>query len=178
MRTVRRILAGWRRFYGENPLHLLALLGCFALVGYVVLMLEPDPSAYDVLLWFVGAVIAHDLALYPLYALADRTVVFGRWAHRRITRGRWPHVPAINHLRVPVMGSALLLIIFWPSISQEGEPVFTFAAGRTMAEYYGNWLMCTAVLFLGSAVIYAIRVDRWSRRAARTLHAARDAGEE
>ena len=169
---MRRILEGWRRFYGENPLHLLALVGCFALVGYVVLMLEPDPSAYYVALWFVGAVLAHDLVLYPLYALADRTVVLGRWAHRKVTRGRWPHVPAINHVRIPVLGSALLLIVFWPSISQEGEPVFLFAAGRSMAAYYGNWLMVTAVLFLGSAVIYAIRVDRWSRRAARARRAA------
>ena len=61
--------AAWRYLYGENPLHLLAMIGCFALVGYVVTMVVDDPSAWWLLVWFVGAVIAHDLVLYPLYAL-------------------------------------------------------------------------------------------------------------
>ena len=30
------------RFYGANPLHLLAVLLCFALVGYAVMVTGPD----------------------------------------------------------------------------------------------------------------------------------------
>lgn len=155
-----RVLAAWKRFYGENPMHLLALLGSFALIGYVVLVLVPDPSAPFILLWFVGAVVAHDLLLYPLYALADRGVVAGRWARRKLTRGRDPRVPAVNHVRVPVMGSALLLLVFWPAISRSGESVLLYAAGRDMAQYLDTWLLLTAALFLGSAVVYAARLGR------------------
>ena len=153
-------MRAWRRFYGENPMHLLALLGSFALAGYVIVLVEPDPSAYVIALWFLGAVIAHDLILYPLYALADRTVVGARWARRRLTDGRAPRVPAVNHVRLPVLGSALLLLIFWPSISQSGEGVLIFASSRNMQQYYGTWLALTAVLFLGSAVVYALRLGR------------------
>ena len=155
---MRRVLGAWKTFYGENPLHLLALLGSFALTGYVVLRLYPDPSAPYILLWFVGAVIAHDLILYPLYALADRGVVLGRWVRRKVARDRVPRVPAVNHVRVPVMGSALLLLVFYPSISREGEPVLLFAAGRGMEQYYETWLLVTAALLLGSALIYAVRL--------------------
>lgn len=153
-------MRAWRRFYGENPMHLLALLGSFALVGYVIVLVEPDPSAYLVAVWFLGAVIAHDLILYPLYALADRTVVGARWARTRLTGGCAPRVPAVNHVRVPVMGSAVLLLVFWPSISGSGEPVLIFASSRNTEQYYGTWLALTAALFLGSAVVYALRLGR------------------
>jgi hypothetical protein len=43
MRPVRAALRSWRHLYGENPLHLLAMVGCFALVGYVVSFLYPGP---------------------------------------------------------------------------------------------------------------------------------------
>ena len=164
---MRALLGGWRRFYGENPMHLLALLGCFALVGYVLVLLAPDPSIYLVAVWFIGAVLAHDLVLYPLYALADRSVVAGRWVQRKVRRGRFPRVPAINHLRIPVMLSVLLLVLYWPSVLEQGDDVFLFAAGRTDAGYLAAWLAVTAVLLLGSAVIYAIRLDRAQVRARR-----------
>ena len=154
------MLRAWRRFYGDNPLHLLALLGSFALVGYVILLLFPDPTAPFIAIWLVGAALVHDLLLYPLYALADRTVVAGRWIRRRVTKDRRPRVPAVNHVRVPVILSALLLIIYWPSITGEGETVLLFAAGRTLEGYDTTWLLITAVLFLGSAVIYALRLAR------------------
>ena len=127
----------FKRFYGENALHLLAMLGCFALVGYVVSMSVEDPSAWWMLVWFAGAVIGHDLVLYPLYALADRPLVLGRWLRRWVS-DEPIRVPAINHLRIPVMGSALLGLLFLPSIARTGEPVLLFAAGRSMEQYSQN----------------------------------------
>ncbi len=60
------------RWYGANPLHLLALLGCFALAGYAAAQLvKSHPLAVAV--WFLGAVVGHDLLLMPLYSLADRS---------------------------------------------------------------------------------------------------------
>jgi hypothetical protein len=149
----------FRRFYGSHPLHLLALLGCFALIGAVLTFVVPDPSAWWLLVWFLGAVIAHDLVLYPLYALADRPLVLGRWLRRRVS-DEPIRVPAINHLRIPVMGSALLGLLFLPSIARTGEPVLLFAAGRSTEQYGRTWLLVTALLFLGSAVVYAIRLGR------------------
>jgi hypothetical protein len=96
--------------------------------------------------------------LYPLYALADRSLIAGRWARRRVLPNRPPRVPAINHVRVPVLGSAVLGIIYFPTIAQRGEDAFRFTSGLGTAAIYGNWLLVTAVLFLGSAVIYAARL--------------------
>ena len=161
---MRAALRFWRSLYGENPLHLLAMVACFALVGYVVSFVYPGPSALSLAIWFGGAVIAHDLVLYPLYALADQPLVLGRWARRRVLPRRPALVPAINHVRAPALGSAILGLIYFPTISLRGDPAFTFAAGHSMVGEYANWLLITGVLFLGSAVIYALRLGVAARR--------------
>jgi hypothetical protein len=59
------------RWYGSDPLHLVALLLSFAVAGYAAQrMLAFDATA--VVTWFAAAVIGHDLVLLPLYTLADR----------------------------------------------------------------------------------------------------------
>ncbi|MHC1561156.1 hypothetical protein ACR9E3_19515 [Actinomycetospora sp. C-140] len=151
---------GFRRFYGEHPLHLLALLGCFALAGAAVLALVPNPSAVTILIWFAAAVIGHDLVLYPLYALADRSLVLTRWVRRRVS-SRAVLVPATNHVRLPVIGAALVGLIWLPTISGNGAGVLFFAAGLPpTVDYVSRWLLLTAVLFLASAVVYAVRLGR------------------
>ena len=70
-----------RRRYGAGPLQLLSLLSCFALAGYVVTRVLAGPEGLRILVWFAGAAIAHDLFLWPLYALADMTA-FDPAAHR------------------------------------------------------------------------------------------------
>ncbi|WP_328301780.1 hypothetical protein [Actinomycetospora sp. NBC_00405] len=160
-------LRSWRRFYGENPLHLLSVLGCFALSGYVVSLVYTDPSAIWLAIWFLGAVIAHDLVLYPLYALADQPLTISRWARRRYGPERPPRVPAINHIRVPALGSAVLFLIYLPTITGRGEDALRFTSGLSTAGIFDNWLLITAILFLGSAVIYAVRLGVAARRSAR-----------
>ncbi|MDL5155757.1 hypothetical protein [Actinomycetospora termitidis] len=155
----------WRRLYGANPLHLLVLVACFALVGYVVSMLWEDPSWLALLIWFLGAVIGHDLVLYPLYALADQPLRLARWARRRADRPVL--VPAVNHVRAPVLGSAVLGLIYLPTITSHGEDALRFTSGLGTAGILENWLLVTGVLFLGSAVVYAIRLGRAARRTAR-----------
>ena len=89
---MRRLL----RWYGANPLHLLALLGSFALAGYAAVQLvSPRPLAVAV--WFAGAVVGHDLLLLPLYSLADRSVI----AAIRHRAPRLPTIAWVNYLRVP-----------------------------------------------------------------------------
>jgi hypothetical protein len=68
---VRRV-AGWiRRWYGANPLHLLALLAAFALAGYAVRAVFEAGQWTGFAEWFAVAIIGHDLLLFPLYSLAD-----------------------------------------------------------------------------------------------------------
>jgi len=61
------------RWYGSSPLHLLAMIGSFALAGYAAPSCCRQP--FGILVWFVAAVIGHDLLLMPLYTLADRSVM-------------------------------------------------------------------------------------------------------
>jgi hypothetical protein len=159
-KPISKIVGGWRRFYGENPLHLLALLGCFALAGYAVSFAAAAPMPLLMLAWFISAVIAHDLVLYPLYALADRSLQGARRARRRSRDLHPKHVPATNYIRIPILGAGLLLLVFFPSISAQGEQAYTAASGLTMAPYLGRWLLITAAMFLLSALSYAARLSR------------------
>lgn len=64
--------SGWvRRWYGANPLHLLALLAAFALAGYAVHAVMAAGEWTGFAEWFAVAIIGHDLLLFPLYSLAD-----------------------------------------------------------------------------------------------------------
>lgn len=161
---MRAALRLWRSLYGGNPLHLLAMIGCFALVGYAVSFVYEGPTAVALLLWFGGAVLGHDLVLYPLYALADQPLTLSRRARRTVLPDRPPRVPAINHIRVPVLGSAVLGLLYFPTISSRGEDAFRFTAGLGTVGIAENWLLITGVLFLGSAVIYALRLGGSLRR--------------
>lgn len=146
---VRSIPGRFRQAYGAGPLHLLGVIACFALAGYAVLRI-PVPLLPRILIWFGAAVIGHDLILFPLYALADRSLT--------VTRRR--AVPVINHIRVPALGAGLLLLIFLPDIIRQGAPTFVSATGKTQQPYLGRWLLLTAAMFGISAIIYGIRIGR------------------
>ena len=145
-----------RRRYGAGPLHLLSLLACFALAGYAVTRIRDEGGLIRILAWFVASVIGHDLVLWPLYALADRSAV-------RLSRrhpGRLPTVPWINHLRVPVIVSAVLLGVSLPLVLRLSSANYVAYSGVSESPYLGHWLLVTGVLFAGSAVIYAVRLAR------------------
>ena len=149
------------RWYGASPLHLLALLACFGLAGYAAARLESShPVA--VAIWFVGAVIGHDLLLMPLYALADRSAMAA-------IRHREPNLPAapwINYVRVPAALSGLLLLVWFPLILRLRSP---YHASTTLSAdpYLWHWLAVTGTLFLLSAVAFALRLRRQSRASRR-----------
>lgn len=149
-----------RAFYGARPLHLLALLICFALSGYTALRVATDPALPGILLWFGGAVIAHDLVLFPLYALADRSLTAGL---RRIPQREHPRVPVINHIRVPALAAGLLLLLHFPGILRLGAVTYGAATGQTQQPFATRWLLLTAAFFAASALIYAARLARTAR---------------
>lgn len=150
---------GFRQIYGANPLHLLAMVGGFALLGYLIVTAEPStlwkPEGSwwkSMALWFTAAIVFHDLVLFPVYSLADRLLgVPGK--HRRKSR-----VPIRNYLRVPALGSGLILLIFLPDIIEQGAVKYFEDTGMTQQPFLGRWLMLTSIMFGMSAVSYAIRV--------------------
>lgn len=145
------------RWYGANPLHLLTAIACFALAGYAADRLRAGDYV-GILVWVGGAVIGHDLILVPLYTIADRSVM-------AVFRRRPPSLPAvpwINYLRVPVVLSALLLMIWFPLIFRLPTD-FPGKTDLSLSPYLGHWLAVTGALFLLSAVALAVRL-RLGRR--------------
>lgn len=161
MPMLSRLLARFRNLYGSHPLHLLTMSAGFALLGYVVVTAKPStlwkPEGawwQSMAVWLAAAFIAHDLVLFPIYSLADR--ILGSPAARRHRRP--PRVPIRNHLRAPVMGSGLLLLIFFPDIIRQGAPLYLEDTGLTQQPFLGRWLLLTAAMFATSALVYATRL--------------------
>jgi len=148
------------RWYGASPLHLLTMVGCFALAGYAAAELLPN-NPVGIPVWFVGAVIGHDLILMPLYTLADRSAI-AVFRHRQ---PKLPAVPWINHLRVPTALSGMLLLIWFPLILRLPAR-FTATTTLSLDPYLWHWLAVTGALFLLSAAALAWRL-RTGRRGVR-----------
>ena len=156
----------FRSCYGATPLHLLGMLLSFALVGYVVAtlgvsaLLNPTTWWKSILVWFLGAVVLHDLVLFPLYALADRAV------HRvsRALAARHPHRPVRvsphNYLRLPALAAGLLFVLFFPGIIEQGAASYQRATGQTQAPFLHRWLVLVLVIFVVAALAYA---TAWAR---------------
>jgi hypothetical protein len=136
---------GWRELYGANPLHLLAVLGGLALAGYAALGTLTNPAWPAMLLWFAVAIVAHDLVVFPLYALGDRLL------------GAAQPGPAVNYLRVPLLGVGLTLLVFFPGIVEQGSATFRAATGLDQAPYLSRWLLLSAAMFAASALVFVVR---------------------
>ncbi|MFB7496649.1 hypothetical protein ACFC09_18505 [Streptomyces sp. NPDC056161] len=142
------------RWYGAGPLHLLALAASFAITGYAMVRLFAV-RPLEVALWIVGAAILHDLILLPLYSVADRSA--SSVLRHRTTPG--PQVPWVNYLRVPAFLSGVLLLVWFPLILDLSVP-YPGATRLSADVYLGRWLAITAVLFLASALAFALKLRR------------------
>jgi hypothetical protein len=163
------LLARLRRFYGSHPLHLLTMVAGLALIGYITFTFKPatlwNPQAWwqSIAVWLAGAIIFHDFALFPLYALADRLLGIAIRRRRRRHRGQL-RVSARNYVRIPTLGSGLSLLMFFPGIIRQGSATYFAATGQTQQVFLGRWLLLTAGMFIGSALLYAIRLALARRR--------------
>ncbi|MFD6218825.1 hypothetical protein, partial [Nocardia salmonicida] len=152
-----------KKFYGAHPLHLLVLLAGLFLFGYIIAVMGPatlwNPDVWwqSILVWFLGAVIAHDFVLFPLYALADRELTTS-WqaAMRRRSKLTRPTVSPVNYIRIPTLGSGLLLLLFFPGIFEQGKATYLAATGQTQQPFLVRWLLVSAVMFGISALSYGI----------------------
>ena len=161
---MRALITRFTAFYGSNPLHLLATIASFALAGYVVLVMGA-PALWNrevwwqsILVWFLAAVIGHDLVLFPLYALADRSLTAALAAMRGRRVASPPRVSPLNYLRVPAIGTGLSFLLFFPGIIQQGKFTYLAATGQTQQPFLGRWLLLVATLWGLSALAYAARL--------------------
>jgi hypothetical protein len=143
----------FKRLYGSNPLHLLVSIACLAVAAYAALLLAKGGDVKGIIIWFAVAIIGHDLILFPLYAVADRSIR-GVLTHRPPAL---PKVQWINHLRVPVVISAILFGMWWPLMFNVPKE-YTEKTDLPTSPYLGHWLMVTAALFLLSALAFAVKL--------------------
>jgi hypothetical protein len=139
-----RRLSGWvRRWYGANPLHLLALLAALALAGYAVRAVIAAGQWRGFAVWFAVAIVAHDLLLFPLYSLADLPLrrLLPRHLTRRITRlppGSGADEPAQAAGPHPTVVSPRAQEIGWDHLSGPAAPagpVTESVAGPPLLNY-------------------------------------------
>ncbi len=163
-------LARFRSLYGSTPLHLVGMLVCFALVAYTVATVgvsalwNPTTWWQSILVWFGGAVLFHDLVLFPLYALVDRVVHRGlaALAPRTHERGSW--VSPVNYIRVPALAVGLLFLMFFPGIVEQGAPSYQHATGQTQAPFLLRWVILAVVIVALGALSYMLALARTRKR--------------
>ena len=136
------------RHYGATPLHLLLHVALFAAFAWVALQVADARGAANIALWFLAAIVLHDLVLLPFYSSIDRAA------------GRGVRGAGINHVRVPLVLSGVLLGLFFPAILGLNDESFARVAGTEPSGYLERWLVVTAVLFAASAALYVVRVRR------------------
>ncbi|WP_327727461.1 hypothetical protein OG250_09895 [Streptomyces sp. NBC_00487] len=153
-----------------SPLQLLLLACSFALAGYAGVRLLAD-DWFEVALWFVGAAVVHDLVLLPLYAAADRALVrtVASAGHGTVAsaghRVGAPPAPARQrgraaYVRVPAALSGLLLVVWFPLISGRVADRYESATALSASGFLARWLLITALLFGGSALLLVVRLRR------------------
>ena len=123
---------------------ILAYLALLPLCAWALLELLGGRSAERIALWLAAAVVVHDLVVLPLYSGADR-------AAQALLRG------AVNYVRIPAALSLLLLVVFWATIAEKGEPAYRATSGETLEGHAARWLLMTAALFAGSGLLYLSR---------------------
>lgn len=149
----------FRRLYGAHPLHLIGHLLLFAVAAFAFDQIFSGGAVEQLLIWYLGFVLLHDLVFVPLYTAVDR---IARAVGARLPARRPGAVPLVNHVRVPAVISGILLLVYAPLIFAEGAHTYLFYIGHHVAGYLRNWLLITLALFAGSGLVYAVRVRRRS----------------
>jgi len=158
-----------RRLYGERILHLLVTAGALALTGYTVMTLGVGQLVNNtvwwqsIAVWFGLAVIAHDLVLFPLYAVADRLISTRSTSRHRTRTVSVRAVALINYVRMPTLAAGLVFLLFVPGIIEQGAPTYQAATGLTQAPYLARWLLLTATFYLIARHVFS-HASRWGGR--------------
>jgi hypothetical protein len=148
--------ARWTRAYGATGWHLVLMVASLAVVTYVLLTVglsalwDQDVWWQSIAVWFVGAVVLHDLLLFPTYAMADRLLVRDR------SRTAPSRVPLVNYVRVPTMAAGLTFLLFFPGILERGGSTYAHATGLDQDPFLVRWLLLVAAGYAVSALLYVL----------------------
>jgi hypothetical protein len=157
-------MRAFSRAYGSSPLHLVLAAGAFAVAGYAAFRALSKEPVLPQAKWFVGAILAHDFVLLPLYSLA-LIVLLHAIGGRAAREGR-PLSPArllvLNHVRVPAALSLLALLLFFPLVLGLSEAGYRGVSGLSTDPYLPRFLFLTLALFAGSGALLAVRLLRGS----------------
>jgi hypothetical protein len=154
-------MGAFRRLYGASPLHLLAVMASFAIAGYAFFMIFKAPAPESVLIFFGLAIVAHDMIAFPLYSTLN--FVAGRTSQAAEPEAvAASGVPAINYLRVPFLIAAISLVMFFPLILGLSADRYLASTGMDSGVFLTRWLGICAVAFTVSAILYAIKLRRYS----------------
>jgi hypothetical protein len=144
--------------YGSNPAHLILLVIAAVVAGYAVIHWLQAPTPIRLLVWFAAALIGHDLIAAPLYIGVDKLLIRAvAGADPGPVISRWRRA-AINHLRFPLFVSVLTFAMWYPLILRRSDAVYFNASGQHEDRYLGNWLIVVAGLFIGSLIIFLVRL--------------------
>ncbi len=144
-----------KRRYGRSPLHLVGHLAMFAVAAFALDQIFSGGDIEQLLAWYIGFALLHDLVLIPVYTVLDRLV---QALLARAPRRRQGALPLINHVRVPALISGVLALVYAPLITRSGAHTYFFYSGHHVEGYLRNWLLITLGLFAGSGLVYAVRV--------------------
>lgn len=153
-----------RRRAGQDPgpLGVLLMLASFALTAYAGIRLLQS-HAPAIVVWFVASAVLHDLVLLPAYSLADRAARTAPGSVPGRTEAGGGAPPWINHLRIPALLSALLLLLFFPLVLGVADHYHSYS-GLPAGVFWEHWLLLTAAFFAASALLFALRTLRHRRR--------------
>lgn len=135
------------RRYGASPWHLAGHLAYLGLAAYVLARLLDRPSAANIVLWLVAAILLHDLVALPLYTLLDR--LLWRAAPRRLAAA----------VRTAAVLIGFTLLVFFPPILGLNDPTFARVAGYAPSGYAARWIalaLGVALVCLSAAAVRAV----------------------
>ena len=177
----------FRRLYGKNPLHLaghLIVIGITAYLLSIMFQARFAPEPLNLVLWLLGGAVLHDAVLLPIYGVLNAAFTRGvgggdgtsvkelamgpaqsskvsaaerSAAQPPTSRDAQRAVPVINHIRTPIVVSAVLFLVFLPRILERQPQNFLNALGHEPPDFFARWLFVTALLIAGSAVLYGMR---------------------
>lgn len=137
-----------RRLYGNSPLHLIGNLAMIVVVAFALSqMFQPQfaPEPLNLALWLVGGAFVHDLLILPGYSAVDLGL-------RRVLPA-----DAVNYVRVPLAISGLTFLMFIGLILDRQPGNYERALGHPPPDFLGRWLVFCALVFAGSAIVFAVR---------------------
>lgn len=144
-----------RRSLGTGPVGALALLASFAIAGAAVIGWFQRPrEVVSVLEWFAACILIHDLFVLPFYTGLDRLLLGP--LHARAHRSGPGVLRPARFLRIPLILSSLLFVVFFPVIFGLGRQSELSASGIPEHGYLARWLLATGVMFALSGVAYIV----------------------